>query len=582
VQRLATILIAVLSGLALFAGWWAFWFLTDDAYIAFRYIGNSVDGYGYVWNPPPFLPVEGYTSFLWVVLLDGVWRLFGIPPTESSNPIALIFSAGTLLVVAAMVTRMRLVDDRPWTRIAFLCLVLIGCLTNRTFLAWTSSGLETALFDFLFLAWFYLVAFRAREGGPGVWALVCLSAALTYLTRPDGLLHVGVSLLLVLHWVGGRVRARRATPRVFLAALPLLLVPIHLLWRRWFYGAWLPNTYVAKVSEPWPESGVRYAGSFILEYGLWIPILAVLLLAARRVSLHLRHGDLRTAARRWLRDAARAPQLAAAVAAVLLHFAYYTFVVGGDHFEYRVYSQLVPLLMVSTIWVLTQLHLGARPALACFAFFLLCSWPIPWVHWSKTHDLTGRRHTLRLTTPVAPSFPGPVRWYAEAFDSMQAWLIDRSVCMRHQEHKAFHDFMTGMTPTREEGRKIDAGPYPVMVVTGVGVLGWAYPQINLLDELGLNDYVVARSRRNTGDRQMAHDRLAPRAYVEAFRPNVFFRPKRRPPIVVEQRTQELTAAEIEEIERRWRLHVEESPGDVHGNNAAARSMHQKAASEPIP
>ena len=64
--------------MGLFAGWKAFWFLTDDAYIAFRYIGNSMDGYGYVWNVPPFLPVEGYTSFLWVALLDVVWRFTGI------------------------------------------------------------------------------------------------------------------------------------------------------------------------------------------------------------------------------------------------------------------------------------------------------------------------------------------------------------------------------------------------------------------------------------------------------------------------------------------------------------------------
>jgi hypothetical protein len=47
--------------------------------------------------------------------------------------------------------------------------------------------------------------------------------------------------------------------------------------------------------------------------------------------------------------------------------------------------------------------------------------------------------------------------------------------------------------------------------------------------------------------------LAPRAYLDAFRPNVHFRPKRRVKIVVKKRSEELTAAEIEEIERSWRL-----------------------------
>ena len=85
-------------------------------------------------------------------------------------------------------------------------LLLAGCLTNRTFLAWTSSGLETAQFNFLFIAWFYLIAFRAQEDRPSIWALACLTAALICLTRPDGLLHVGATLLLVLHWMEYRAQ----------------------------------------------------------------------------------------------------------------------------------------------------------------------------------------------------------------------------------------------------------------------------------------------------------------------------------------------------------------------------------------
>ena len=62
--------------LAAWAGWREFLFLTDDAFIAFRYASNSLRGFGLVWNPPPFAPVEGYTSFLWVVLLWGHGRFW--------------------------------------------------------------------------------------------------------------------------------------------------------------------------------------------------------------------------------------------------------------------------------------------------------------------------------------------------------------------------------------------------------------------------------------------------------------------------------------------------------------------------
>ena len=58
------ILLAAL-GLAIW-GWNLFLFTTDDAYIAFRYVDNNRMGHGLVWNPPPFRPVEGYTSLLLV------------------------------------------------------------------------------------------------------------------------------------------------------------------------------------------------------------------------------------------------------------------------------------------------------------------------------------------------------------------------------------------------------------------------------------------------------------------------------------------------------------------------------------
>src|SRR5262245_57502299 len=73
-------LVALAAAAGLYAGWRSFWFLCDDAYIAFRYAAQSLQGLGYTWNPPPFRPVEGYTSFLWLVLLEGVWRVTGAPP----------------------------------------------------------------------------------------------------------------------------------------------------------------------------------------------------------------------------------------------------------------------------------------------------------------------------------------------------------------------------------------------------------------------------------------------------------------------------------------------------------------------
>lgn len=41
--------------------------VADDAYISFRYLDNWLNGLGLVYNPGE--RVEGYTNFLWIVLL---------------------------------------------------------------------------------------------------------------------------------------------------------------------------------------------------------------------------------------------------------------------------------------------------------------------------------------------------------------------------------------------------------------------------------------------------------------------------------------------------------------------------------
>jgi arabinofuranosyltransferase len=164
-ERRSLILLGCAALLALYAGWRLFWFLTDDAYIAFRYVSNSMLGHGYVWNPPPFRPVEGYTSFLWILLLDGVWRLTGQPPPVTANVLALLLAAGTLLLGGLMILRLDLPPQLRRNRVALLGVVLLGVLSNRTFLAWASSGMETALFNFCLTLWIWYALFLPLFSG---------------------------------------------------------------------------------------------------------------------------------------------------------------------------------------------------------------------------------------------------------------------------------------------------------------------------------------------------------------------------------------------------------------------------------
>ena len=78
-RRAGTIRVVVAMALAVAVLAWGishYWpFATDDAFISFRYSARLLAGEGLTWNPGE--RVEGYTDFLWVVLLAGaLW------PTE--------------------------------------------------------------------------------------------------------------------------------------------------------------------------------------------------------------------------------------------------------------------------------------------------------------------------------------------------------------------------------------------------------------------------------------------------------------------------------------------------------------------
>lgn len=525
-HNLILILLVIGGGVALVLGWRLFWFMTDDAYIAFRYISNSYAGYGYTWNLPPFRPVEGYTSFLWLFLLDVLWRLTGFSPPSTANIVALLFALGSLFLGMAMVWRLRLRPElerlRPW----FLLFFLVVVLTNRTFLTWSSSGLETAMFNFFVLAW--LAAVLYLQAGTPLWVLgMVTTAVLAALSRPDGLLLIAASVFLGgfacwRWWQKGWFR------RHYLAAwLPLLLTGIHFLWRKSKYGEWLPNTFAAKYVTPWPASGWRYLLSFILEYALWFWLLLVVMVAVK-------HGRLlfRRRAYRWSEAApsAAAPFAAApprlllvltVTATLLTHFFYYTFIIGGDYFEYRVYSHLLIPMYGSFIWLLNQLTMRPQATAVLCLLYLPLSWLIPWTHWQEAQTIINTPSGFARQAAIAGRFPRLIRPYAAGFDAMQEWMIERQVGVRYHQHRAFFERQVDLYPTRQVGASLAADQFPVVVLEAVGVPGWMLPTTNIIDAHGLNDYVVARNPvAPEAERTMAHDRFLPVGYADCFTPNV--------------------------------------------------------------
>jgi arabinofuranosyltransferase len=317
-----------------------------------------------------------------------------------------------------------------------------------------------------------------------MWS-ISTATALTYLCRPVGILLALATLGIAAVTVIYNHRDRPLIRRLMLGLLPLAVIPVHFAWRKPRYGEWLPNTYYAKHVTTWPESGVRYLGSFIFEYALWTWVLVLLAWLWRLGPLFARREKLGLPCQRSF--------LTASVWLALLgHLTYYTFIIGGDHFEYRVYSHLIPLtfgvIPLATRSSIPQNAAEHRALPHLYHRFL--GRPLDSLARNKGPEPT-RNHAC-YDGARRDLWPASMRWYVQPFDQMQAWLIKYRVGMRHQEHKIFflnqqHYIPDSETILRQFSVSAEAlGPYPVIAYGSVGVLGW----------------------------RMAHNRFPPPGYVE--------------------------------------------------------------------
>ncbi len=240
-------------------------FIVDDAYISFRYAEHFANGNGLVFNKNEF--VEGYTNFLWVLLL-GCLKKIGIDVRLSSLLLGTIFSISTLLS-SAFLSRLITIKYRMSYPQRFLppYLTTFGVLavaTSPSFGIWTVAGLETSLFMCLLTISIYLHLYEKTRTYSFPLSALCFG--MLTLTRPEGLLYFGltISYNLFHRLYNHESRAERSWKTLLVFLIPV--VP-HVLWRWLYYESLLPNTYYMKVGREFQLSGIKYAYEFFLTYG---------------------------------------------------------------------------------------------------------------------------------------------------------------------------------------------------------------------------------------------------------------------------------------------------------------------------
>jgi hypothetical protein len=247
----------------------------DDAYISFRYAQNLANGEGLVFNPGE--RVEGYTNFLWTVILAGAVRA-GINIVDAAKGLGIICGVLVLLLTWKL-TGTLLPNHSPWRIIPALILALTASLPR-----FALSGLEVLMFS-LWLCLALWLELGVREPWAGI--LSAFSLALAALTRPEGVLFFAVFLAA---WSIERVGRGEKPAAVFRGAVIRLIVfsavflP-YFAWRFGYYGYPFPNTFYAKaggISIAALHRGLVYLCTEMLL--LYLPLSLWSLLALRSIK----------------------------------------------------------------------------------------------------------------------------------------------------------------------------------------------------------------------------------------------------------------------------------------------------------
>ena len=246
-----------------------FWPWTlDDAFITFRYAENLVAGHGPVYNPGE--RVEGYTNFLWMLLLAGLHGLGADTVLAARLLGGLLALAGTALLCVGD----RIAPVLP-RRVALAAALL--ATSSPLVTRWSMSGMEVSLLLLLLLS-AALVHLRDRAAPTsGQAVLLGGLCALASMTRPDaGLLFAALSADRL--WQVWRHGARARLPHALLFGLTFgLLYGGYFAWRWSYYGWFLPNTFYVKVGSSVDQAirGLYYTAEFFYvswALGLAIPL----------------------------------------------------------------------------------------------------------------------------------------------------------------------------------------------------------------------------------------------------------------------------------------------------------------------
>jgi tetratricopeptide (TPR) repeat protein len=206
----------------------------DDSYITFRFVDMFAKGHGWRFNPDG-PRVEGFTNFLWAVLLVPP-HLLGWDLMYVSKILGLASGIAAMLATWGLAAAIRRRDD--WFNLIGPALLA----SNSHFAHWAMMGLETLLQVALVAGAYW--RFEVERRDLRAWPLSAVLALLAALTRVDSLYYLSpLGLYAILLAMNRLYPLRRMMVWALITAVPF---GVYTGWRWVYFGSLAPNTYWAK------------------------------------------------------------------------------------------------------------------------------------------------------------------------------------------------------------------------------------------------------------------------------------------------------------------------------------------------
>ncbi len=425
----------------------------DDAYISFRYAKNLAEGNGLVYNIGQ--RVEGYTNFLWTLLIALFLKTTPLDAPMISIVLSLTCFVGNLVVAFAIGRKLaRSHGVRVYFPVAAALLAV-----QSIFCLYATTGMETSMGClFVSLGTLLLISSDTPRSIAGAGIFFILAT----LTHPDNAIFYGAGGLAVLYrilnsWRDIPSESRRQTRRASLIAVAAYAAPFfpylgYLVWKVSYYGSLLPNTYYAKeIDQASYHQGAIYAGFFYLGSHLWVALLFLV------PWIILRSPDTRT----------RTFKVFALISIALVNF--YVLRIGGDFMLGRFYIALLPMLLLSAEQLICELHVRW---LASGSGRLRIATLIAVGSLAATAGGVEMIPPREIVFGIAeePTFYPVLFWHPLVIDH---YAIALGKFLRH-------------TLT-------DRGIRPTIGIAGIGMVGY-YSELPLIDLHGLTDPMISHSK----------------------------------------------------------------------------------------